>query len=462
MMQNMKDISLLLALRSMADSMNEPVYSAMTTDTMTSLKKKYMKEYDSFKCKNMKLDMSRGKPAADQLALSSGMLDVLSSEDYLSAAGLDCRNYGVLDGLPEVKALMGDLMGVPAENVIVGGNSSLNMMYDTVARAMLHGVYGSEKPWCRLDSVKFLCPVPGYDRHFAICQNFGIEMINVPMTEEGPDMDLVEKLVSEDESIKGIWCVPKFSNPTGITYSDETVRRFANLSPAAKDFRIFWDNAYLVHELYDESVSLLNIFDEAKKTGKEDMIFQFCSTSKISWSGAGLAAMACSFHNRENIRMHMTVQTIGTDKMNQLRHLRFFKDMDGIHEHMKKHAALIRPKFQMVESILEKELGYCGIASWTHPMGGYFISLTTQNGCAKRVIELCREAGVTMTPAGATHPYGIDPEDNTIRIAPTYASLEELEPAAHILSLCVKIATVEKMLSESEEDSGERLWAIAQ
>lgn len=464
-MQNMKDIAMLLAMNHLAGGTAEPAATWMSAADMIALKDSYMKEFDAYKCKNLKLDMSRGKPGPDQLELSAPMLDVLSHQSNLLAGdGTDCRNYGCLDGIPEAKALMGNLLGMSAENMIVGGNSSLNMMYDTISRAMLHGVYGSPVPWCKLEKIKFLCPVPGYDRHFAICQNLGIEMICVPMNEDGPDMDLVEQLVSEDESIKGIWCVPKFSNPNGLTYSDETVRRFANLSPKAPDFRIFWDNAYFVHELGEEQVKLLNLFEEAKKNGKEDMIFVFCSTSKISYPGSGLAAMGASLHNIQNIKMHMTVQTIGNDKMNQLRHVRFFRDAQGVLAHMKKHADLIRPKFQLVERILEKELGHCGLAWWNNPKGGYFISLDTQPGCAKRVVGLCREAGVVMTPAGATYPYGIDPTDSNIRIAPTYPTLEELEPAAYILCLCVKIASIEKMIAEvaKQETAPRKALGLAQ
>lgn len=464
-MQNMKDIAMLLAIIHMTGSHSEACASQMNATDLSALKDSYMKEYESYQCKNLKLDMSRGKPGPDQLILSAPMLDVLSSQSALSALdGTDCRNYGCLDGIPEAKELMGSLLGLPAESMIVGGNSSLNMMYDTIARAMLHGVYGSPSPWCRLEKVKFLCPVPGYDRHFAICQHFGIEMICVPMNQDGPDMDLVEKLVSEDDSIKGIWCVPKFSNPNGLTYSDEVVRRFANLAPKAPDFRIFWDDAYFVHELTDEKVKLLNLFEEAKKTGKEDMVFVFCSTSKISYPGSGLAAMGASFHNIQNIKMQMAVQTIGNDKMNQLRHVRFFGNKQGVLEHMKKHAELIRPKFQLVERILEEELGFCGIARWTNPKGGYFISLDTQPGCAKRVISLCRQAGVAMTPAGSTYPYGMDSEDSNIRIAPTYPTLEELEPATKILCLCIKIATIEKMIAQAseQETAPQNAYAIAQ
>ena len=421
-------------------------------------------EYKGYQAKNLALNMARGKPSAKQLELALGVLEALKARsEFANSNGDDCRNYGLWDGLPEMKRIFADMVGVPASQVILGNNSSLMMMFEVISRGFSHG-YNGCTPWCKLDKKKFLCPVPGYDRHFAICQHFGIEMICVPMNQDGPDMDLVEKLVSEDDSIKGIWCVPKFSNPNGLTYSDEVVRRFANLAPKAPDFRIFWDDAYFVHELTDEKVKLLNLFEEAKKTGKEDMVFVFCSTSKISYPGSGLAAMGASFHNIQNIKMQMAVQTIGNDKMNQLRHVRFFGNKQGVSEHMKKHAELIRPKFQLVERILEEELGFCGIARWTNPKGGYFISLDTQPGCAKRVISLCRQAGVAMTPAGSTYPYGMDPEDSNIRIAPTYPTLEELEPATKILCLCIKIATIEKMIAQAseQETAPQNAYAIAQ
>lgn len=408
-----------------------------------------MLAYNELKSQNMTLDMSRGKPGPDQLELCRPIMDVLDSKsDYTAEDGTDCRNYGLLDGLPEAKRLMAALLDVPAQNVLVGGSSSLNMMYDVIARAMLFGVAGSQKPWGAYDKIKFLCPVPGYDRHFAICEDFGIEMVPVEMDENGPDMDTVAALVAADETIKGIWCVPKFSNPGGQVYSDEVVRRFAALAPKAKDFRIFWDNAYCVHELYDEEIPLLSLYDELKKTGREDMAFLFCSTSKISFTGAGLAAMAASEQNLAEIKKHMTVQTIGHDKINQLRHVRFFKDKAGILDHMKKHAAITRAKFERVMDILEENFGQNGATSWSQPKGGYFISFNTLPGCAKRTAALCKEAGITLTPAGAAYPYGHDPYDRNIRIAPTFPSLQELDTAARALCLCAKIAIAEKLLAD--------------
>ena len=403
--------------------------------------------YKQFQAENLKLDMSRGKPSADQLNLSMGMMDTLTSGvDLTCEDGVDCRNYGGLDGIDEAKQLLADMMEVPKDNVIIFGNSSLNVMYDTVARAMTHGIMGST-PWCKLDKVKFLCPVPGYDRHFAITEHFGIEMINVPMTSTGPDMDMVEKLVSSDPAIKGIWCVPKYSNPQGITYSDETVFRFANLKPAAEDFRIFWDNAYCVHHLYEDKQDyLIEILMECKKAGNPDMVYKFSSTSKISFPGSGIAAMAASDANLEDIRSTMRVQTIGHDKVNQLRHVRFFGDIHGIVEHMKKHADILRPKFETVLEVLERELGGLEIGSWIAPRGGYFISFDALDGCAKAIVAKAKEAGVVMTGAGATFPYGKDPHDSNIRIAPSYPTPEELAVAAEVFVLSVKLASVDKIL----------------
>jgi len=353
-----------------------------------------------------------------------------------------------MDGIPEAKKLMADIMETLTSNVIVCGNASLNIMYDTVSRAYTHGLLGNT-PWCRLDKVKFLCPVPGYDRHFAICEHFGIEMVNVPMTPKGPDMDIVEKLVSEDESVKGIWCVPKYSNPQGYTYSSDIVRRFAHLKPAAKDFRIFWDNAYAVHHLYDEvsrQDRIPDIISECKNAGNPDMVFEFCSTSKISFAGSGISAIASSQANLDDMRRSMTIQTIGHDKINQLRHVKYFGNIDGLKEHMKKHAALLRPKFEACERVLSSELNGLGIAEWTNPNGGYFISLDVMEGCAKSVVAKCKEAGVTLTGAGATFPYKKDPSDSNIRIAPSYPSPEDLAVATDLLVLCVKLAAVEKLL----------------
>ena len=376
-------------------------------------------------------------------------LDVINSGfDYKTQAGVDCRNYGLLDGIPEAKKLMGDLMGVPEDQVIVCGNASLSIMYDTVARSMLFGVQGST-PWCKLDKIKFLCPVPGYDRHFAITEQFGIEMVNIPMTPQGPDMDLVEKYVNNDPAVKGIWCVPKYSNPQGYTYSDETVRRFARLNPAAPDFRIFWDNAYAIHFLYeDQDDTLLEILSECEKAGKPDMVYEFCSTSKITFPGGGISAVAASKENLEYFKKTMTIQTIGYDKINQLRHVRYFKDINGMKEHMKKHAAIVRPKFEAVLEVLEKELGGLELGTWTKPHGGYFISFHTMEGCAKKVVGKCKEAGVVLTGAGATYPYKKDPKDDNIRLAPTFPSSEELSTATDLFVLCVKLVSVEKLLAD--------------
>ncbi len=423
-------------------------YKELSKEELLTLKEDLSREYEEVKAKGLKLDMSRGKPSVSQLDMEMDFMDVLNSDSVLKTeAGVDCRNYGILDGIPEAKKLMGDMIGVPAENVIVCGNASLTIMYDTVARSMIFGVMGGT-PWCRLDKVKFLCPVPGYDRHFAITEQFGIEMINVPMTATGPDMDLVEKLVSEDEAIKGIWCVPKYSNPQGITYSDETVRRFAALKPAAKDFRIFWDNAYVIHDLYeDKGDKLLDILGECEKAGNPDMVYEFCSTSKVTFAGGGIAAVASSKANLEYFKKTMTIQTIGFDKLNQLRHVRYFKDINGMKAHMKKHAAIMRPKFEAVLEVLDRELSGLGIGSWVKPHGGYFISFDALPGCAKEIVSKCREAGVTLTGAGATYPYKKDPADSNIRLAPTCPTSEELAMAADLFVLCVKLVSVEKMLA---------------
>ncbi len=423
-------------------------YSEMTKQELESRLEILNKEYEAAKARGLKLDMSRGKPSSAQLDVSNALLDTIDShEQYISSSGIDCRNYGNLEGIPEARKLMGDLMEVPAENVFVCGNASLNVMYDCVASSMLFGVMGST-PWCRLDKVKFLCPVPGYDRHFKITESLGIEMINIPMTEDGPDMDMVEKLVSEDPAVKGIWCVPKYSNPQGYVYSDETVRRFASLKPAAEDFRIYWDNAYAIHYIYDESIRIPEILSECEKAGNPDIVYEFCSTSKISFAGSGISAMASSPANLEWIKKRLTVQTISYDKINQLRHVLYFKDGDGLRAQMKKHADFLRPKFDAVLEIFEEELGGTGAGSWIKPLGGYFISFETPEGCAKKVVAKCREAGVVLTEAGAPFPYGIDPRDSNIRIAPSYPSLEELKEAARLFTLCVKIAAAEKLLGQ--------------
>ncbi|MBP3477678.1 MAG: aminotransferase class I/II-fold pyridoxal phosphate-dependent enzyme [Lachnospiraceae bacterium] len=423
-------------------------YKEMSKEELTSLKAELEKQFEDAKGKGLTLDMSRGKPTPAQLDMTMGIMDVLNSEsDMKTESGMDTRNYGLMDGIPEAKKLMGDMMGVPAENVIVYGNASLTIMYDTVARAMLHGVLGST-PWCKLDKVKFLCPAPGYDRHFKITESFGIEMITIPMTPTGPDMDLVEKYVAEDPAVKGIWCVPKYSNPQGISYSDETVRRFAALKPAAEDFRIYWDNAYAIHHLYDdEQDQILEILSECEKAGNPDMVYEFCSTSKVSFSGAGISAFASSKVNLEEAKKTMTVQTIGHDKVNQLRHVKYFKNLDGMLAHMKKHADILRPKFEAVLDVLDKELSGLEIGSWSKPRGGYFISFDAMEGCAKAIVAKCKEAGVVLTGAGATFPYGKDPKDSNIRIAPSYPTPEEMAAATDLFVLCVKLVSVEKLLA---------------
>lgn len=424
-------------------------YQEMTKEELLQEKTALEAEYAKIKDMGLSLDMSRGKPSAEQLDLCMDMLDVIDSKTVLkSENGTDLRNYGILDGIPEAKRLIAGMVDCKPENVIVYGNSSLNIMYDQISRAMTHGICGST-PWCKLDTVKFLCPVPGYDRHFGVTEHFGIEMINIPMTAEGPDMDLVEKYVNSDPAVKGIWCVPKYSNPQGIVYSDETVRRFAALTPAAEDFRIFWDNAYCVHHIYeDKQAEILNILEECEKAGHPDMVFQFCSTSKISFPGSGIAAITASEANIADIKKQLTCQTIGYDKINQLRHVKYFKDKAGIDAHMMKQAAVIRPRFDMVLELLDKEIAPLGIASWVKPLGGYFIGFETMEGCAKAVVAKCKEAGVVLTGAGAPFPYKKDPKDSIIRIAPTYPSLAELKEAANVFVTCVKLVSVEKLLEK--------------
>lgn len=425
-------------------------YKDLSKEELLTLQKQLNKEYEEAKAKELKLDMSRGKPAASQLDMEMDFMNVLNADSiFKTEAGVDCRNYGIMDGIPEARKLIGDVLGVSADNVIVFGNASLNIMYDTVARSEIFGVMG-ETPWCKLDKVKFLCPVPGYDRHFAITEQFGIEMINVPMTEDGPDMDMVEELVNTDPAVKGIWCVPKYSNPQGYTYSDETVKRFAALKPAAKDFRIYWDNAYVIHDLYEEKKdTLLDIISECEKAGNPDMVYEFCSTSKVTFPGSGIAALAASKANLDFIKKFMTIQTIGYDKVNQLRHVRYFKDAEGMKAHMMKHAAILRPKFEAVFHVLESELNGLGIGSWTEPKGGYFISFDALEGCAKKIVEKCKEAGVVLTGAGATYPYKKDPKDSNIRLASSFPTPEELAMATDLFVLCVKIVSVEKLLKEA-------------
>lgn len=422
-------------------------YKDMSREELLTLKASLEEEFKTEEAKGLSLNMARGKPGASQLALSMPMLDVINSQaDMRTLLGNDTRNYGDWDGIGECRRLMADMIGVPKDNVIVCGNSSLNIMYDTVARSMIKGVNGST-PWCKLDKVKFLCPVPGYDRHFKITELFGIEMINIPLGEDGPDMDLVEEYVNNDEAVKGIWCVPKYSNPTGISYSDEVVRRFANLKPKAEDFRIYWDNAYCIHHIYEDiHDEILNILEECEKAGNPDMVFIFASTSKVSFPGSGVSCIATSKANMEYIHKFMNVQIIGHDKINQLRHARFFKDIDGLNAHMKKHAELLRPKFEAVLDTLDAELTGTGIGSWIRPRGGYFISFNAMPGCAKAIVEKCKSLGVVLTGAGATYPYGIDPEDSNIRIAPSFPTPEEMADATKVFVLCVKLVSVEKLL----------------
>lgn len=424
-------------------------YKELSKPELQELQMKLNKEYEEAKAKGLKLNMARGLPSAEQLDMEADFFHtLLPDSDFNSEAGIDCRNYGELIGIHEARKLMGDMMEISDDEVIVFGNSSLNVMYDTVARSMILGVCGST-PWCKLDKVKFLCPAPGYDRHFAITEQFGIEMITIPMKEDGPDMDLVEQYVNHDPAVKGIWCVPKYSNPQGITYSDEVVRRFAHLQPAAEDFRIYWDNAYAIHHLYeDKQAQLLEILGECKKAGNPDIVYKFCSTSKVTFPGSGIAALGSSKKNLDYIKSVITIQTIGHDKLNQLRHVRYFKDINGMKEHMKKHAAIIRPKFEYLLATLQRELEGLEIGEWTKPIGGYFVSFESLDCCAKDIVAKCKDAGVTLTGAGATYPYKKDPKDSNIRIAPTFPPLEELKQAIEIFVLCVKLVSVNKLLED--------------
>lgn len=420
-------------------------YHELSGEELASLKEQLEQIYKEYQGKNLNLNMARGKPCPEQLDLSRPMMDVLNAESSYDVLEGDVRNYGTLSGIQEAKELMGEMMDSPAENIVLYGNSSLAMMYDTVSRAYSHGIMGNT-PWCKLDKVKFLCPVPGYDRHFAITEYFGIENICIPMDENGPDMDLVEEYVNNDASVKGIWCVPKYSNPTGQSYSDEVVRRFARLKPAARDFRIYWDNAYTVHHLYpDHQDYIVELLSECEKAGNPDMVYKFSSTSKITFPGSGISAIATSKANIDEILKQMNFQIISHDKVNQLRHVRFLRNLDGIKAHMEKHAAILRPKFEAVEEILERELGGLEIGSWTKPNGGYFISFEAMDGCAKQIVSMCKEAGVVMTGAGATYPYKKDPKDSNIRIAPSFPALEELKTAAEIFCVCVKLASIERL-----------------
>ncbi len=423
-------------------------YLEMTREELLEEKERLEAEYKKVKALGLNLNMARGKPSPEQLDLSMGMFDLIDSKTALISGGTDCRNYGDVDGIAEAKELMAGFMDCRPEQVIVFGNASLNVMFDAVAKAYTHGVLGSE-PWCKLDKVKFLCPAPGYDRHFKITEHFGIEMINVPMKADGPDMDIIEKLVSEDAAVKGVWCVPKYSNPQGITYSDAVVRRFAALKPAAEDFRIYWDNAYAVHDFDGEDKDvLLPLLDECEKNGNANMVYEFCSTSKVTFAGAGISAMAASVENLDSIREQISVQTIGYDKINQWMHVQYLKDMDGVRAHMAKHAAILRPKFEVVDEILSREITPLGIGTWIKPKGGYFICFEALEGCAKVIVKKAKEAGITLTGAGAPFPYGNDPKDATIRIAPSYPSVDEMRQATEVFVCCVKLASVEKLLSE--------------
>lgn len=424
-------------------------YAEMSKEELLKEKEALEQQFKDVEAKGLDLNMARGKPSKAQLELSNGLMDVLNSDSYFNdETGTDCRNYGISDGIPEAKRLMGDMSEVDPDDMIIFGNSSLNIMFDTVARSYSHGVCGNT-PWCKLDNWKFLCPVPGYDRHFKITEFFGAEMINIPMTPEGPDMDLVEQYVNSDPSVKGIWCVPKYSNPQGYSYSDETVRRFAALTPAAPDFRIYWDNAYSIHHLYDDPAHqdvILELLDECRAAGHPDIVYKFISTSKVTFPGSGLAALAASKTNLDDVRKYMSAQTIGHDKLNQLRHVRFFGNMANMHAHMSRHADILRPKFEAVESTFEQELGGLGIGEWTKPNGGYFIAFDSMDGCAKAIVAKCAEAGVKLTPAGATFPYGKDPRDRNIRIAPSFPPLDELKQATEVFTLAVKLVSIDKLL----------------
>ena len=422
-------------------------YTEMSKQQLKEELQLLTKKYQEFKDMQLKLDMSRGKPSASQLAISDAILTSVTADNTKTADGTEARNYGGVDGIPEMKSLFGEIFGVDSKNVIICDNSSLHIMFDIIAQAMSTGLAG-ETPWVMQGKVKFLCPSPGYDRHFAVTEYFGIENIMVPMTENGPDMDMVEELV-KDPSVKGIWCVPKYSNPDGVSYSDETVRRMAALKPAAKDFRVMWDNAYAVHHLYDDRRDeVLCLYQESKKFDNQDMVLMFASTSKITHPGSGVSALAASDRNIALIKKRLSFQTIGPDKVNQLRHARMFKNLADIDEHMKKHAEIIRPKFKIVLDALESELAPLGIGRWKHPNGGYFISYYAPKGCAKRTEALCKEAGLVLTPAGAAYPYGNDPMDSNIRIAPTFPPNDELQIAINLFCVAARLAYAEKLLAE--------------
>lgn len=421
--------------------------SARAPEALQRIRTDLQSRYAAICERRLSLDITRGKPSPEQLDLSNGLLTNLGETDVRDGGGTDCRNYGGLEGLPEARRLFADYMGVAPEEIIVGGNSSLNLMYDTFMRIMVHGVGNGHAPWARQPALKFICPSPGYDRHFAICEHLGIEMIPVAMTPDGPDMDAVESLAAADDAVKGIWCVPVFSNPTGAVYADETVDRLARMTTRAADFRIFWDNAYPVHHFGGGPPQVRNILDACKAAGNPDRPFLFGSTSKITFPGAGLAMLAASRANLDGVCGHMFFQTIGPDKLNQLRHVRFFGDLAGIHRHMEKHAAIVRPRFQAVQEILARELAGKGIATWTRPEGGYFVSFDAPDGCARRVVGMAAEAGVKLTPAGSTYPLKADPRDNNIRIAPTFASVDEVRTAVEVLAICTQMAAIDQLLA---------------
>ena len=423
-------------------------YQSMSRQELENLHGRLLSKYNEYKADDVKLDMARGKPDKQQLDISEEILGLITkNEQCIASDGTDCRNYGGLAGLASAKELFADVFGLRAENIILGGNSSLNMMYDTVARAYSFGLCDSDRPWCMEEKIKFLCPSPGYDRHFAICELFGIEMITVEMHSDGPDMDTVKKYVESDSAVKGIWCVPKYSNPTGIVYSDDVIRAFAALKPAARDFRIFWDNAYAIHD-FGKNIEILNILDECEKAGSPNMPIMFASTSKITFPGSGVALMSASTDNLNHMKKQLSIQTIGPDKINQLRHVAFFKNKQGMMAHMKRHADILRPKFEAVIDAFEKELSGTGIASWTTPCGGYFISFDSLPGCASAIYKLAFDAGLTLTNVGATYPYGKDPKDSNIRIAPSFPDIDSLKLAVERFIVCVKLASVEKILSE--------------
>ena len=424
-------------------------YTKLSASDLETHRENLTNRYQQFKAENLDLDITRGKPCAEQLDLANGMLDNIDEKNYQSADGIDCRNYGGLDGLSEAKKMFAEFLEVAPEEIIIGGNSSLAIMHDAIVRAVLNGTVDSRVPWGKLPKIKFICPSPGYDRHFFICEYLGIEMIPVEVKSDGPDMDHVEDLVSSDDAIKGIWCNPKYSNPTGITYSDAVVDRLAGMKTKAEDFRIFWDNAYTAHHLTDTPDTLKNILDACKQAGNPERVFIFGSTSKISIAGAGIALMAGSVKNMEHTRKLMSFQTIGPDKINQLRHVRFLKDMGGIQSHMKKHAAILKPKFDAVDHVLTESLGDKNIAEWSRPNGGYFISLNVLDGCAKKVVQMAADAGVKLTPAGATYPYGKDPRDRNIRIAPTFSPADQVKTAMVLVAVCIQLASVEKLLAQS-------------